>query len=274
MFLNLILLIFHPTSLCCQENPFYALQEIKNSKCLKKTEQQSLTFFIDHLIYETFFGYVLVGGKALSFDNIPLHKACITKWWREYSSLEKILEQYRNDLGREIFSKLDFSWGDNFFYFEEEENGEETVLYLINKEVFKDTVEKNIQAFRSSFCLNLNPSDILDSYIKDKEFRRKILKDPYLLGILLGYGERNARLYKSMRSINKTHYLKLNEKRKRIASLNIRPCVNFDRVLGPVYPPFGFPGFVGNPDDNETKKIITNFMRSRQKLFSNCNNNP
>ena len=272
VFLNLISLIFHPTSLCCQENPSYTLQEIKNSKSLKKTEQQNLTFFIEHLLYGTFFGYVLVGEKALSFDNIPLHKTCITKWWRDYSSLQKFLDHYRNDLGREVFSKVSFSWGDNFFYFEEE-NEEETVLYLINKKVFKNAVEKNIKAFRSFFCLNLTASDVLDSYIKNIKFRRKMLKDPYLLGILLGYGEENARLYKSMRSINKTHYLKLNVKRKKIASLNIRPCVNFDLVLKPIYPPFYFPGFVGNPEDDETKKIIKRFKKSRKKILSTYNNN-
>lgn len=100
-----------------------------------------------------------------------------------------------------------------------------------------------------------------------------MLKDPYLLGILLGYGEENARLYKSMRSINKTHYLKLNVKRKKIASLNIRPCVNFDLVLKPIYPPFYFPGFVGNPEDDETKKIIKRFKKSRKKILSTYNNN-
>ena len=268
LFAVLILHIFQHESFCCQENPFYALQEIKNSKNLTKTERQNLSFFIDHLLHETFFGYVLVGGKALAFDNIPLHKTYITKWWKNYSSLQQFLVHYRHDLGRELFSKINFSWDSNFFFFEEEENGEETVLYLINKEVFKDTVGKNIEAFRAFFFSNLTSSDVLNFYLKDKEFRKKILRDPYFLGILLGYGEGNARLYKSMRAINKTHYLKLNVKRKKIDSLNIRPCVNFDLVLKPIYPPFHFPGFVGNPNDDETKKIVGKFKKSRKEIFS------
>lgn len=267
-FVVLNLLIFNIKSFCCQDNPLHGLKELKNAKDLTDSEKRLLSHFIDHLIYETFFGYVLIGEKALSFDNIPSHKVYIMRWLKDYVSLQHFLNHSRNDLGREVFSKLDFSWSSNFFYFEDRERKDETILYLVNRALFEEVVEKNIEIFRRVLNMNVTATETLTLFSCDREIREIILKNPYLIGILLGYGEKNARLYEFMRKINKTHYLKVEVKKKRIDSLNIRTCVDFSSAQKAYHPPIKLPGFVGDPNEIETKKIIEGFKKSRQKLFS------
>lgn len=258
--------IVYSKSFCCQQNPCHSLIEIKTSKSISESERKLLSCFVDHLLYDTFIGYVLVGGKALAFDNIPHHEKLITKWWKSYSSLQYFLDHSRNDLGRKIFCRIDFQWDSNFFYYEEDD-GNEVTMFLTNKEILKEVLRENIGIFNNILGSSLTFSEVFDLYLGDEGFRKKILKNPHLLGILLGYGEENASLYHSMRNINRTHYLSLRAKIEKISNLNIRPCVDFNKLHKPYHPSIAFPGFVGDPNAQETKKIILDFKKFRRQVL-------
>jgi len=267
--LGIFLAIFHIQTISCQETPIINFSKIANiATNLTPIESFQLKMFINFLVYESHFGFVLTGDKPLAMESLPNHKEITKEWCQSISSFGQMIKFFNIDKGREVFSREGLSWGLNFIYFEDVENNNETTVYLMNKEVFLDTVEKNIKVFRGSLGLRLLSHQILDLCINNKNFRRELVRNPYLLGILLGYGEGNARLYDLKRKINKKHHLKLAAKENKIRKLNIRSCVDFRSLEKAYYPPIYIPGFAGDPDANETKSIVAKFKKARNKIFS------
>lgn len=81
-------------------------------------------------------------------------------------------------------------------------NSNSIFLILINKKAFLQTVKKNIKSFKRILGKAITPDHLLEEIEKEEIKFFELLKyDEELIGILLGYGQHNAQLFKRREEI-------------------------------------------------------------------------
>lgn len=157
---------------------------------IKIKDKQAIKSLFQILIYEDHFGYTLTGYKAVSlsgdFTSTPWEHILIgcfsrniwKKWsiWEEYSDLFK---------------------GKNFILLKEQSFNFKEIkfLILINKKVFVETVKKHQNTFDEILRRKVDPVELLKNIELGHSFQAEIQYSETLWGILLGFGEHNARLF-------------------------------------------------------------------------------
>lgn len=263
----LLVHIFSTQSVCCQESLLISFNEVSQKREWNKQELFQLSMFLKFLYYESHFGYVLLGDKPMAMESIPRHEKITREWYKSVTTFNRMIKLFNIDRGREIFNKVVYPEGDGFFYFEEKRE-EGTDVYVLNIQAFIRVVEKNKKAFIIDNSKDTSVEKFVCLYCGDSKFRAKINRNPYLLGILLGYGEKNARLYDSKRNINKNHLLSSKVKFKKVRDLHCSSCIDHSNMTSSYSLPIPLPGFAGNISDPETQQIVSSFRKSRKKLFS------
>lgn len=153
-----------------------------------------------------------------------------------------------------------------------------TTIYLINKRVFLQKVEENIDYFKDVLGTNTTPQKVLDDCIKSDDLIKDALKGhDGLLGILLGFGRHNAQLYWRREQIGSLDGLltkkslipspgfsTIDEERNhinsRLGSFNDREIDDFNPHL------LGLPGFVADPKHPETQQLKTDYLKQYKKI--------
>ncbi len=179
---------------------------------LSPKEIFELDYFFRCLIQEEQIGYVLLGEKPMSFHSYFLPKTSITQASSLPSiNLELFFESFnQNDilfhLGFETWKKYQHLFcGKNIFFDFIETNAELrwAKIVVINNKLLKQIFAQQIDQFNLNQFSNKEKTaeDLVNELLNNKRYKEKFYSQHHLLGIALGYGEKNARLFDEMSSI-------------------------------------------------------------------------
>jgi hypothetical protein len=181
----------------------YSSQEVKTVLSqLSPSERLDLTELFKIFINEDQFGYTLFGDKPVSLSGkwkiIPYEfwlsgSIDAGPFWRKWAVWKEIQHQFSI----------------NHFLFIEEPalhlnlDGNVTFIFLINKQAFLKTVNKYLKSFQEILGSDLTAQILLTKIEVENKLLSSINHNEMLLGILLGYGLHNSRLFERRRKINK-----------------------------------------------------------------------
>jgi hypothetical protein len=158
---------------------------------LSQEEVEQLKLLFRNLFVYEELGYTLFGDKPMSFCFPYTHKPHFTskyifKLYREGDvPLAKALA---------IWKKIGLS-RDNYSTVVYENSGYPNCIILINKQSFLNTVNKNIDAFKSIYGNAITADAVLER-IEGKIINTdELFQQHLLLGIMLGYGRHSAELF-------------------------------------------------------------------------------
>lgn len=172
--ISLFLLLRVPTlTASSAENVVYVREQLKK---IPTQDKRALTLFFETLLADNF-AYTLFGSKPVSEEDynqgLNFHRkkswlATGKKTWERYSSLfpsSRYVFKYESDKWRQS-------------------------IILINKQAFLDVVQEYLPLFQSILGTDISPKKLLDKIQLDPY--EKTLNHPVLIGLLYGYGYKNA----------------------------------------------------------------------------------
>jgi hypothetical protein len=199
---------------CAKQNPPLEKQSICKVReflsSLPKEELLALDYFFRCLIQEDSVGYVLLGGKPMSIyhyikpkpivnffpkpclDNLDLFFCGFNLRDNHFNEALKIWKKYEQKFcGKNIFFntieiKQDLSW---------------ISICIINKRLLLSLFDRYLKQFRTLDPSIKNTEDLFYAFLHQQKFKKKFFYRDDLLGIALGYGERNAKLFQKRASI-------------------------------------------------------------------------
>ena len=174
---------------------------------LSSDERFLLEFFFRCLIQDDAVGYVLLGGKPMSFYSQIMPKIVITSPRIQPLDRMGLLFDSINDShalfrkGLEIWKKYEHHFcGKNIFFdvFEQDRELRFMQVSVFNKRLMLPFLNRYFHMF-----INLNYSikdkeSLFNLLLHDQRFKEKFYSKQDLLGVCLGYGEKNAALFQKM----------------------------------------------------------------------------
>ena len=186
--LRLVLLTFFALS-------FYSCQQHQAQFCYSNTQisiedTAYLNEFFSNAVLNDQFGYTLFGDKPISILGYQTTTCFHTmNVWNRSLKVRKfwgIWQQYAKHIPIESFILID----------DESDCADRRMITLINKQAFINTVRKHLPNFQGILGRHITPEYLLGQLMQDNaSLFRLIHRSEYLLGILLGYGEKNAKVY-------------------------------------------------------------------------------
>jgi hypothetical protein len=159
------------------------------------------------LIQEDVIGYTLLGGKPMSFYSYIRPKIIINS--SRIHPLDR-MELFFNGIddahvlfhkGLEIWKKYEhFFCGKNVFFdvFEQDQELHFIQVSVFNKHLMFSLFDRYFQEFRKLDHSIEDKESLFNLLLHDQIFKEKFYNREDLLGICLGYGERNAKLFQKM----------------------------------------------------------------------------
>ena len=173
-------------------------------------ERFLLEFFFRCLIQEDAIGYTLLGGKPMSFYSYMRPKILINSF--RIQPLDRVELFFagmdnRDALfhkGLEIWKKYEHRFcGKNIFFdvFEEDQELHFAQVSVFNKRLMVPLFDRYFHKF-----IKLDPSIkdkefLFNRLLQDQKFKEKFYSREDLLGVCLGYGEKNAELFQKMATL-------------------------------------------------------------------------
>jgi hypothetical protein len=284
--IRLVIYIFLCSGCLC----FYVLSKIKfrtekeafvsnGFNKISKNERLILEDFFQLLITTFDFGYVLYGNK-------PMVMVQYANPLSEDSFLFHTLEPHNLRLRKGIecwkkYCKLFPSKGFVFLFFGDRLKDSFIELLLINKARFIEVVCSYPEKFQSLFGYGCSPSKVLN-LISDERANQWFTRLNYeQLGLLLGYGARNAyhfqrraeihpKFYggkftlKKLSSKPSNEYLSIEDERQQI-QYRLKPLED-ERTLDSGF--IAFPGFLADPCSEETQHLKDTFQKQRMQMIN------
>ena len=210
--------------------------EIQKKLCsLSKTENKELQALFDHFFYFSEFAYTIFGTKPMSIARLPPTLKAKKGWeaWEKiqgrFCSKKFILRKYLCD-------------------------GYEFVLVANLKEIEK--VYRENQAWFNAVFREKMTLDTLISCLKEESpLFQELMHNHLLVGILLGYGARNAELF--------SHNSTLENKKK-------IPLESFSMRVHPIFYLFSKimpPNFACDPSTEETRDLKNRYQQERKEIL-------
>jgi hypothetical protein len=147
-------------------------------------------------------------------------------------------------------------------------------IFLINKRAFIETVNQNLCVFQEVLGNALTAEKLLKTIEQDNSFMVHLKKSELLLGILLGYGEHNARLFEQRSLLRKipldfTYAPLIEEERRLNDRLNAfsTPLCFLPYSITPVQ-------FAADFDSNETYALHYRYICSTDRIIEIYKKNP
>jgi hypothetical protein len=175
---------------------------------LSKDEKFLLEYFFRCLIQEDAIGYSLINAKPMSFFSY-IQPKIITLQPHEATPVSTI--EFFSDgftpryaifhKGFEIWKKYEYLFcGNNivFDYYEEEGILSFRKVVVLNKRLLLPLFEQHLQNFQRIDGSLKDSNCVFKALIGNEKFKRKFHSSTALVGICLGYGEKNARLFEEM----------------------------------------------------------------------------
>jgi hypothetical protein len=252
---------------------------------IPKDSLVEIQLLFKELFYNNLFAYSLYCDKPMSFSDNYFSDVLFTQIFEGLpleASCREILDGYSEPYGWlkqrwVIWKKYEHLFDLKKYMFAEKKCCGKPRIFFINKQSFKDVVNKNIDLFQKYLGLEMNGDRLLSQFeTTDTDVMDILRNHEALLGILLGFGR-----------LNSIHF----ERRERlIDALSVplnnpipiqKEIENLHRACQPLYQyePFFILattriGFLGDPKDPETillRKKYDTFQIEMQKKFS-CEN--
>jgi hypothetical protein len=201
--------------------------------------------FFEDLVTQETVGYVLLGEKPVAlFSFIPR-----LSWSRPLTSLLSLKSYFSKEnlirkKGMEIWKKYQGKMSDRFLVIEENRRFPISWVFFIHKDLFCKIVDENRDEFEKVLERQVIGRELFEEARKHPFFLEVLGKHDGLLGILLGYGRKNALGYFE----NKMNHFGFFP-RKEDADHLIR-----------------LPHFRANWSDPETLELRGKYLRCREKI--------
>ena len=207
------------------------------SDTLTCEEQSDLKLLFHELFAENELGYTLFGDKPMSFC-FPSTSVV------SFSTTDRVFKIYKRGT-LPIFNALS-AWDTvkqltncgNYIFSAQEKNGFPESIFLINKARFLCVLNENIDVLKNAYGCKATAESFLSDLINKKIELEELLQQHLLLGILLGYGRQNAKLFQRREDLlagKKQIPFSISQKSsKRFDSIEME-LESLDRILLPIY---------------------------------------
>lgn len=213
-----------------------------NSETILEEDKQVLDDFFRILMFQEDFAYVLLGHKPVAFTTYLKPVSKKNNWLDALFSFSSSNRKLKK--GWETWSKYSFPHTSILFW---EEPSSQTPnqfrLVIANRENFETVIEKNRQDFE---CILGKPISA-DTLLTKKHMFEAFCNHEALIGIILGYGHKNAWFFYQTRCIDKNPI-----------------CLG---RWDDTHPILKLPSFVIDPEDPETKKLKEIYERDREAIL-------
>jgi hypothetical protein len=206
-----LLIIFGCTSHPYDEKKIATQTDVKKFLCsLSSEERFLLEFFFRCLIQKDAIGYVLLGGKPMSFYSCIKPKMIINS--SRFLPLDKIDLFFTGiddkhalfHKGLEIWKKYEYRFcGKNIFFdvFEEDRELHFMQISVFNKRLMLPLIDRHFHKFITLDCAIKDKEFLFELLLHDQKIKEKFYSREDLLGVCLGYGEKNAELFHEMSTL-------------------------------------------------------------------------
>ena len=248
---KVLALSFMPIPLCSAEIE-------KNEQIICPLSDKSIleNFFHD-LFSNSCAGYVIYGSKPVYLSNVRSEQsACIgTKRHKDITEVWEVLSIWKGlNLGK--------NQTDYFLHTSDPSTNPlsvENEFLLINRQAFIEAVNKNLLLFQYKFGVNVTAQALLNRLLDPKENISSLFKgNTALLGIILGYGTKNALTYERGTSIIKPALA--NELLPPPYRSGL-PAVSTDDVIAKCKASNALPGFGYNSLSDEVEDLSSSIAR-------------
>lgn len=239
-------------------------------KGMPESAKKQLEELFKYFIYKTTISYTLFGDKPVSWDVMLLPTFPQIKGWKKiiYRDLEfrfPLWSQWK------VWKYYEKSFPiKNFLIIEEISESLRRDIFIINKEKFIEIVNLNQDLFQKT------GENLLIEIENTSSLRGAIQNDDLLLGILLGFGRHNSKLFQERKSLNILYDRYKNLLMKDSSTLQIlrnktEKITNILQLFGENYL---FPTIIGNvqfvADLNhpETKILENKYKQQKRKITS------
>lgn len=231
------------------------------SSSIKKEERKLVEKFFEELLLDHGGAFTLFGSKPATLEDLidisPENRDQLQKYLDahpevDYIQVERFLEE-----GWDVLKKYPIAISENYVLTEIDQQRYKEVV-LLNVKSALQSMNDNIDIFLRVAGENFDPRASIDDLRKgNHEVWRKILTDYQCLGILLGYGRENARLFeKNIMGEPVDSYG---------ASANGDPRIKADCYLNDI--PFRIPIFTIF-DKEESDRIVSTYIAEREQIKS------
>ena len=265
---SFILLLFYSSSLY-SENAIPAFSE---------EERERVNHVLHYLFKFDDFSYTLFSGKPVSVffemqfcledikDLKDLERYCLTLSYRcSYNQLESSWSLWQLK-----FSEIQFK----HFLFFEKKSPEKSIIMLINKQAFSDVFADHKELFEKILGEGTSAQSLLDK-IQSSEFsfRSALNNSEELLGILLGYGHCNSKLFEQRYKLDDNYVFDTKFRNDEILRIN-------QKLSGTGYTNFAYFNictispirFVADIKHPETKQLLKKYEHVRHTIAPKLQN--
>ncbi len=251
---------------CCAFAGFLVFHFYHQDRCLFNKIHQipiedrwAIESFFKILLFQEDAAYVLFGDKPVTYTGyLDFSNKEIFSFFRRRSNL--VNKQLRQ--GWEIWEKYAHLFPSRRYILKGKRSDWRRVeIVLIDKKKFKKKFEENRSDFQEVLGNEITASYLLKSYENDSLPLFDHLKEHHaLLGILLGYGKRNAWLFYFRVRDNENSPEEWEYYRKILTG-------SFpEKNHGKPYKSFYLPMFVVDPNSQETKELREKFIHERAEI--------
>jgi len=252
-------------------------------RTLPKEDRESLEWWFRHFWASS---YVIFGNKPMAFHGVNTVEPYNPEILQVHGFMDSICRLHQENFaqikGVEAWEKHKHLFPSSRFIILENYSQGHVTIFVINKPAFLTQVEENIDYFREVLGNNTTPQQVLDDCLQSNDLYKDVLKNhDGLLGILLGFGQHNAKLFSRRCQITDANQPKA-------FSLTKKPLIpshgfsTLDEELTDIHSKFGrfddieandfnplflsLPGFVADHTSPETKKLKTEYTQQYKKI--------
>ena len=150
-------------------------------------EASKITLLFRYLVLHEGFGYTLFGTKPLSCVSFIKDTSFLIDSVFEPNSYA--ISRVYWSTWKKFFPNLYF----NNFIFVENFSSRVFQVYLVNKKLCLKIIKEHVSDFQNILKINKSPKEILNHIIQSKNiFNNGLCRSHYLMGLLFGYGKKNA----------------------------------------------------------------------------------
>ncbi len=239
---------------------------------IPQRDMRSIKYIFAHLILSHDFAYTIFGSKPMSMADMCLEMPLELPIPRK-SKARFLISRYKASLNAWYKHKNDFDLKDFIFLDKEEDLIDCLVLVLINKKTLLNILLSNDVIFKEVLGDSFSPESFLEKIEKREiSLSKAIHNNQRLLGIMLGYGDRNAILYNE----RSTLMIEINDREQKGLHQDNEVIKKFNEIetntgcfnkldTDPVLPPLYFLADLSHP---ETIKLQKQYGNDRKKIES------
>ena len=233
------------------------------SSVLKERERVTLTSFFEELLLENGGAYTLLGSKPVTIEDL------IDTSPEKYNKLQEYLADHPEIPILEIERHLEEGWEvlkqkpipfSNRFILTEVKCGSYSLLVFLNTELTIRSMKEHYSEFKRIYVSDFDPiAEVENLRLGKHDLWRRIFRDFVCIGVLLGYGIENARLFEKLYG----ELAKGNLQEEYQPSENNDPRIKADCYLNGV--PFRIPIFVMF-DKRESEELLSKYNNERERI--------